>query len=74
MKPETKPKTLAVGSEEEGKDGQTWVVKAFTGQKGTRHAWVRKPIAVAPTQINIDASKGITPAILAQLAQQLGVV
>jgi len=72
MKPPTKPKTLPVDSEEEGKDGQTWVIKAFTGPKGTRHAWVRKPIA--PKQINIDASKGITPEILAQLVQQLGVV
>ena len=82
MKPESSAKSLEVGTEAEGKDGETWIVKSFTGAKGTRHAWVRKSSSAkgetkqnntsktTTTEINIDTSKGITAdttAILSQL-------
>jgi len=80
MKPDSSAKSHEAGDEEEGKDGETWIVKSFSGAKGTRHAWVRKAPShkvetpqTKTTEINIDAGKGFTAADVAAILRQLNV-
>lgn len=40
-KPETSAKSQEVGTISDGKDGELWIVKQFTGLRGTRNQWCR---------------------------------
>ena len=41
LKPSEPAKSLSVGTIQEGKDGDSWIVRQFTGKRGTRNQWCR---------------------------------